>query len=130
MQTTTNHPLFDFSPTLPEYSHSYCKIIDDVFTPDECAALIALAESDSQWVQAAVHYGIGPSDNYVDTSYRNSERILRFDEQAAQELFEKLLPYIPELKELKSGTPYSEKIAGTHILKTFRYKLFGCVKPL
>ncbi|KAF5350088.1 hypothetical protein D9756_009251 [Leucocoprinus leucothites] len=126
MQTTNVHPVLDFSDTpLPEYSHSYCKVIDDVFTPDECAELIALAESDAKWAQAAVHYGLGPSQNYVDTSYRNSERILRFDDKAAEKLFQKLLPYIPELKELKAGNPYSSKIVGAQVLKHFNLKLCG-----
>jgi hypothetical protein len=123
-----DYPVFDFSATpLPEYSHSYCKVIDDVFTPDECASLIALAESDTQWVQAAVHYGLGSTDNYVDTSYRNSERILRFDNKAAEQLFHKLLPLIPELMELKAGAPYSDAIAGTRVLRNFKYKLHGYI---
>ncbi|KAF9448733.1 hypothetical protein P691DRAFT_729118 [Macrolepiota fuliginosa MF-IS2] len=126
MQSPSDYPVLDFSTTtLPEYSRCYCKVIDDVFSPEDCAALIALAESDNEWEQAAVHYGLGASQNYVDTSYRNSERILRFDHKAAELLFRKLLPYVPELNELKTGTPYSEKIAGVTGLRMHRYKLVG-----
>lgn len=126
--STNSHPVLDFTTTpLPEYAHSYCKIIDDVFTPEECTALIELAQLDNQWVQAAVHYGLGANQNYVDTSYRNSERILRFDNKAAENLFQKLLPYIPEIKELQSGIPYSQKVVGGAGLRKFKYRLVGWV---
>ncbi|KAF8880308.1 hypothetical protein BD779DRAFT_1549538 [Infundibulicybe gibba] len=96
-------PIFDFSatPLAKDYTGCYIKVIDNVFTPQECADLIALAESDSKWEQAAVHYGLGPDQNYVDTEYRNSERILRFDHQAAEKMFQRLLPLVPELVQVK-----------------------------
>ncbi len=127
IQDPDHYPVFDFSTTvLPRYTGFYCKIIDGVFSQEDCASLIALAESGAKWKQAAVHYGLGAKDNYVDTDYRNSERILRFDHKAAEQLFQKLLPCIPELKELKPGVPYSEAILGGAALKKpFKYKLVG-----
>src|SRR6266498_1755317 len=87
-------PVLDWSttPLANVYAGHYVKIIDDLFTPEECAALIKLAESDAEWQQAAVHYGIGMDKSYVDTEYRNSERILRFDDAAAEQLYQKMPP--------------------------------------
>jgi len=106
-------PIFDFSntPLRDDYKGYYIKVIDNVFTPEECAELIALAESDQQWKQAAVHYGTGPNDNYVDTEYRNSQRILRFDKQAAAKIQERLLPYVPELIKIQPGDKWETVVA-------------------
>ena len=108
--STINAPVLDWSttPLADDYAGHYVKIIDNVFSDEECASLIALAESDSEWKQAAVHYGLGPNDNYVNTEYRNSERILRFDHDAAEKLYKKLLPYIPELVEVRKGNEWEE----------------------
>ncbi|TFK72277.1 hypothetical protein BDN72DRAFT_876579 [Pluteus cervinus] len=127
MATTTastplpNAPVFDFSKTklARDYTGSYVKILDNVFTAEECAALIRLAESDAKWEQAALHYGLGPEEKYVDTAYRNSDRILRWDQGAADMMLEKLKPYVPELWEIRSGDKYegvvsaSNKVLGT-----------------
>ncbi|TFK22845.1 oxidoreductase [Coprinopsis marcescibilis] len=107
-------PVFDFSttPVAIEYEGFYVKILDDVFTPEECAALIALAESDQEWKQAAVHYGLGAHQQYVNLGYRNSERILRFDHDAAAKIYGRLLPYIQELVQIKPGDEW-EKVVGS-----------------
>ncbi|CAA7264488.1 unnamed protein product [Cyclocybe aegerita] len=101
-------PVLDWSttPLATDYPGHYVKILDDVFSPGECAELIALAESDAQWKQAAVHYGLGAHQNYVDTDYRNSERILRFDNAAADKLYQKLLPCVQEIVEIKPGSEW------------------------
>ena len=108
-----NAPVFDFSntPVADTYQGFYVKVIDDVFTPEECQELIALAESDAEWKQAAVHYGLGQHQNYVDTDYRNSQRILRFDKEAADKIYQKLLPYIPELVKIQPGDEWETVIA-------------------
>ncbi|TEB25746.1 hypothetical protein FA13DRAFT_1765755 [Coprinellus micaceus] len=102
--------VFDWSITPPtvqrEYEGSYVKVIDDVFTAEECASLIALAESDAEWKQAAVHYGLEAHQQYVNTEYRNSERILRFDHEAAELIYQRLLPHVQELVELKPEDPW------------------------
>lgn len=107
-------PVLDWSttPLSRAYQGCYAKIIDNVFTDEECTALIKLAESDAEWQQAAVHYGLGPDQNYVDTEYRNSERILRFDHDAAAKLYKKLLPYVQELVEIKKGSKW-ERVIGS-----------------
>jgi len=110
-----NTPIFDFSrtPLAEDYTGYYVKVLDDVFTPKECAELIALAESDQQWKQAAVHYGLGPNQNYVDTDYRNSLRILRFDHEAADKIYQRLLPYVQDMVRIQPGDEWAG-IVGSH----------------
>ena len=100
-----NAPVFDWSttPLAPYYTSFYLKVLDDFYTSEECAALIALAESDDDWKQAAVNYGLDAHENYIDTDYRNNERILRFDQEAAEGIYQRLLPYVQELVEIKRG---------------------------
>ena len=121
-------PVLDWSktPLADLYSGYYVKIIDNLFTPDECTALIKLAESDAAWQQAAVHYGLGPDKNYVDTEYRNSERILRFDHAAAEQLYQKLLPYLQELVEIKKDSPW-EGVIGRKGFIVGKWKMIGQV---
>ncbi|KAF9484600.1 hypothetical protein BDN70DRAFT_910629 [Pholiota conissans] len=106
-------PIVDWSktPLTAAYEGHYVKIIDDVFSPEECAELIALAESDAEWKEAAVHYGLGANQNYVDKEYRDSERILRFDKPVAEKLYQKLRPYVSEVAKIQPGDKW-EKIMG------------------
>lgn len=101
-------PIFDFSktPIADDYKGFYVKVLDNVFTPEECAELIALAESKQEWKQAAVHYGLLPDQNYVDVDYRNSLRILHFDHQAAERIYQRLLPYVQELVRIQPGSEW------------------------
>ena len=119
-------PPLDWSttPLKGDYAGHYVKVIDNFFTPEECAELIALAESDSQWEQAAVHYGLGKNDNYVDTEYRNSERILRFDHEAAEVLYQRLLPYVQEFIKIEPGDEW-EGIIGVPGKVVGKWELVG-----
>ncbi|KAJ3507536.1 hypothetical protein NLJ89_g6250 [Agrocybe chaxingu] len=111
--TPVHAPVLDWSttPLARDYPGHYVKILDNVFSSEECAELIVLAKSDAQWKQAAVHYGLGAHQNFIDTDYRNSERILRFDSATADKLYQKLLPYVQELVEIKPGSEW-EGIVG------------------
>lgn len=119
-------PVFDWSttPLTRYYDGCYLKVLDDFFTSEECAALVALAESDDKWKQAAVHYGLGAHENYVNTDYRNSERILRFDHEAAEKIYQRLLPYVQELVEIKKGDKW-EGIVGLRGRVSGTWKLVG-----
>lgn len=121
-----NAPVFDWSttPLAQCYDGYYLKVLDDFFTSEECAAFIALAESDQEWKQAAVHYGLGTHDNYINTEYRNSERILRFDNEAAEKIYQRLLPYIQEFVEVKAGDKW-ERIFGRPGFVSGTWKLVG-----
>ncbi|KIL64789.1 hypothetical protein M378DRAFT_77855 [Amanita muscaria Koide BX008] len=118
--SSSSAPLLDFSstPLAKDYppDQFYIKVLDDVFTPDECRALITFAETglfnvtehintevEDPWKPAAVHYGLQAHQQYVDKEYRNSERILRFDHDVAAFIYNRLLPYIHEVVEIKPG---------------------------
>ena len=121
-------PVLDWSttPLAKDHAGRYAKIIDDVFTPEECDALIALAQSDGkQFTPAFVNYGMGTNDKFMDLEFRNSDRILRFDQDAADQIYKRLLPYISELAELKPLDQYWERIAkiDEHLRPT--WKLVG-----
>lgn len=98
-------PVVDWAttPLSADYAGHYVKIIDNLFLPEECAELIALAESNAEWEQAAVNYGLGPNDKYIDTSYRDGFRILRFDRSTADRLYERLKPHVQELYKIGPG---------------------------
>ncbi|CAE6531580.1 unnamed protein product [Rhizoctonia solani] len=80
---------------LPEYEHKFAMVIDNLFTPEECARYLTKVESEKVWEQAAVG---GINAQTVDTSYRNSSRILYDTEELAKEIFEKLKPYLKDIE--------------------------------
>ncbi|KAF8063179.1 hypothetical protein FPV67DRAFT_1563380 [Lyophyllum atratum] len=88
------------TPIAEDYRNCYIKVLDDIFTPEECASLVALAESDQEWQTALISTSAG---DRLDLSYRNSNRILRFDHKAADQIYQRLLPHIQELIEIKPG---------------------------
>ncbi|KAF9041601.1 hypothetical protein BJ165DRAFT_1350056 [Panaeolus papilionaceus] len=92
------------------YKTQYLKIIDNVFSDEECEAIKALATTDAEWAPAAVHYGLGKDEHYVQADYRNSDRILRLDHKASQEIFERLKPYVADIAEIQDETPFSRII--------------------
>ncbi|KAJ1302065.1 hypothetical protein OPQ81_000899 [Rhizoctonia solani] len=81
---------------LPEYNHKFAMVIDNLFTPEDCARYVAKVESEKEWEQAAIN--IGANAQIVDTSYRNSSRILYDTEEMAGEIFEKLKPYLKDIE--------------------------------
>ena len=121
-------PIFDFAntPLAQDYPTRgrYVKILDGVFTQDECNALVKFAETgvfdlgdvdvdmseEKPWQQAAVHFGMEEHQKLVDTTYRNSERILRFDEGVAQWLYERLRPYVHELEDIRPGDEWERAV--------------------
>ncbi|RXW17167.1 hypothetical protein EST38_g8684 [Candolleomyces aberdarensis] len=119
-------PVLDWSttPLARKYNRSYAKVIDDLFSSEECDALIALAESDAKWAQAAVHYGLEADQQYVDTEYRNSERILRFDHDAAAAIFQRILPHVQELIEIEAGSSWATIVSAPGRIKG-TWKLVG-----
>lgn len=70
---------FSAAPLASSYSNFYATVIDDAFTPSECAALVELAESTPGGWQ---HAGISTrsDEQTVHLNFRNSERILRIDD--------------------------------------------------
>lgn len=101
-----NSDVFDFSrtPLADDYTGFYVKVLDNVFTPAECKNLISLAESDAGWEQAAIATSHG---DVIDQNYRNSGRIIRFDHDTASQIYQRLLPFVQELVEIRAGQKWA-----------------------
>ncbi|KAG6848839.1 hypothetical protein H0H93_013598 [Arthromyces matolae] len=109
-----------------DYPHTYIKVLDNLFTPEECASLVSLAESGTKdgWETAKIStYG----GDVVDLDYRNSDRILRFDHETADWIYERLLPHIQDLVEIKAGDEW-ENVVGPRGQTTGTWKLVGMVQ--
>ena len=93
----------DFSGTSlsKHYSNFFAKILDNVFTPSECASLIALASSSDDWKPAGM--GTEPPHEATSSRFRQSERILRVDAQTADMIYERLRPLVDEIHEIPPG---------------------------
>ncbi|KAG9127806.1 hypothetical protein FRC07_008998 [Ceratobasidium sp. 392] len=85
---------------LPEYEHRFAMVIDNLFTPEDCERYIAAAESAKEWEVAAVNGGPGSGYQYVDTSYRNSSRILLDDFDLTREMLERMRPYLKDIEHM------------------------------
>ncbi|KAK7037251.1 hypothetical protein VNI00_011242 [Paramarasmius palmivorus] len=86
----------DFSSTtLTCYAGFYAKIVDNVFTPAECAELIELAASQSEGWKPA---GLSAEKDHqtVHSDFRNSDRALVFNERLAKTIFDRLKPAVEE----------------------------------
>lgn len=74
----TLHPIDFAASPLPEYSDCTALILDNVLTPHECATLLDLtatsASTSGGWRPAMVN--AGQNLEILDTSYRNSDRII------------------------------------------------------
>ncbi|CAE6458432.1 unnamed protein product [Rhizoctonia solani] len=84
---------------LPEYEQKFAMVIDNLFTPEDCARFVAKVESEKEWEAAAVN--IAANAQIVDTSYRNSSRILYDNEELANEIYEKLKPYLKDIGQIE-----------------------------
>ncbi|KAG8878600.1 hypothetical protein FRB97_002382 [Tulasnella sp. 331] len=84
----------------PEYKHKYALVIDNLFTPADCAKLLNAAESAKEWEVAQIN-GIG-GFGYTDISYRNSQRILYDDFELSAWILEKLRPYVGDIESVDS----------------------------
>ena len=92
----------DFSAQSPglakHYGDFYAVIIDDAFSPEECRALIRLAEESGPWVPAGL--SAHAAEETVHTEFRNSERILYFDDATARWICDRLHPLVNDIHEI------------------------------
>ena len=92
----------DFSAQSPglakHYSDFYAVIIDDAFSTEECRALIRLAEESGPWVPAGM--STHAAEETVHTEFRNSERILCFDDATARRICDRLHPLVNDIHEI------------------------------
>ncbi|KAF2758581.1 hypothetical protein EJ05DRAFT_464436 [Pseudovirgaria hyperparasitica] len=75
-----------------KYGGLDAKILDNVLTAAECAALIAVAETVGHWERAMVNIGNGKQALYTDT--RNCGRIIWDDKEIVNRLWQRVKPHI------------------------------------
>lgn len=104
-----------------DYPGAFIKVIDNVFTLEECAALISRAEASEEWRTAMIQTIRGER---VNEEVRNNDRILLFDDNLAKELTQRLLPHVQEVTEIAPGSKW-ERIVGVPGFVTETWKLLG-----
>ncbi|KAI1091534.1 hypothetical protein F5B19DRAFT_493267 [Rostrohypoxylon terebratum] len=100
----------DFSQTslADHYSPYFAMIIDNLLTPEECAAVLASAGSDWETLRKG-------------DSWRECARIYSVSPEWAKALSKRLRPYLPdEVTLLRKSDPLAESIAGLSNLKACR----------
>jgi hypothetical protein len=80
---------------LPSYDGAFAVLIHDLFSAEECAALLAAAEeaSDNKWAGAMVNIGFGRQQMMTDV--RLCDRILWDEKALAEKLCARILPHLP-----------------------------------
>jgi len=112
MSSITCSPIdFSISPIAGPYDNFFALILENVFTPAECADLVFLAESEQPWEPANAPReakGINGAPigreyapvHSVSQAFRKSERILRDDPVTAAEIFGRIRPFLDEVAEI------------------------------
>ncbi|KAL0567277.1 hypothetical protein V5O48_014720 [Marasmius crinis-equi] len=102
------YPTIDFAstPLAPCYAGFYAKVLDDVFTPAECAELITLAASQAGGWQPA---GLSTREEKqtVHRDFRNSERTLVIDEIVSKRIYDRLRPLVEEIAVIAPKGPWA-----------------------
>jgi len=95
---------------LPEYTHKYALVLDNVFSPEDCKKLYActggsLADYSGNWEVALLN--AGGDKQYLDTRYRNSGRIMVDTHETADWILQKIYPYLGEIHLLENASRHS-----------------------
>lgn len=100
-QPVTIKPVDWATSALPEYDGLYAVVLENVLSPSECETLIKLAESSvddtrvnptgdhNPWKPAMVNAGSG--FEVLDTSYRNSDRIVWDQQEVVNRIWQRCL---------------------------------------
>jgi hypothetical protein len=104
---TASATRISFPPILPEYDGLYAVVIDNLFTPAECSALVHAAEASSvrdsptdppTWEPAMVNVG-GGRQKYIPGA-RSCGRIMWDDEHVVDAILTRVRRFVPELEVL------------------------------
>jgi hypothetical protein len=95
----------NFAPDIPEYEGLYAVVLDSVFTPAECNALVRVAEASSagpsgvpEWQPAMINVGGGRQSYEPDA--RDCGRILWDDRAVVEAILNRVRTFVPELEFL------------------------------
>ncbi|KAG9127805.1 hypothetical protein FRC07_008997 [Ceratobasidium sp. 392] len=92
---------------LPEYKHKFAVVIDNLFTHEDCARYLDTAQVEKEWEAAALNGG-KPGHQYMNTGYRNSGRIILDTPTMAEEILDKLRPYLSDIAHLEKSPYHSQ----------------------
>ncbi|KAM0750663.1 hypothetical protein T439DRAFT_380542 [Meredithblackwellia eburnea MCA 4105] len=81
---------------LGEYTGCFAIVLDNLFSKQELSRFLRTAEQSSEWDIAKVN--AGPDLAFVDTSYRNGQRIILDDFDLSREIFERIRPHLAEVE--------------------------------
>lgn len=108
--------LIDFKHTnLGQYENFFAMVIDDLFTPSECAALLSLVQpaENRPWPPATVtaYNGI----QFVDLMSRDCGRIILESQALADALLHRILPHLPpEIASLNNAPDITGQAAAVN----------------
>ncbi|KAF8599326.1 hypothetical protein BDV93DRAFT_311123 [Ceratobasidium sp. AG-I] len=94
---------------LPEYRHKFVLVVDNLFTAQDCARYLAAAEASNEWEVAAINGG-KPDLQFINTSYRNSGRIMLDDKVLAAEMLSRLRPYLKDIEHM-GKSPFHKQLS-------------------
>lgn len=99
--------IIDFKKTnLGAYEDFFAMVIDDLFTPDECAALLSVVQpagDDKPWPPATVTAYNGTQ--FLDLASRDCGRIIHNSQTLADALLARIRPHIPPVVASLSNVP-------------------------
>ena len=85
---------------LPEYNNKYALVLDNLFTLEDCKKLYSVIggsydDFSGDWEVAQLN--AGGDKQYLDTSYRNSGRIMVDTNEIADWILQKIYPYLKDI---------------------------------
>ena len=92
----------DFKGLDVRYDGLYATVIDNAFTPSECATLISLAEAHTNgiWEQAMINVGGGRQQLMTDA--RDCGRIIWDDAEVTDRIWARVKNFVPEIQLLRN----------------------------
>ncbi|EAU86321.1 hypothetical protein CC1G_08045 [Coprinopsis cinerea okayama7 len=114
--------LIDFSetPLSSNYSGFYAKILDDVFSLEECKELAGLV---GDWEPAGLS-AEGPTQT-VHKEFRNSDRCLVFNREVAEMVYQRLRPLVEEIHRIEPTSQFGLIIGKAGRKQGPTYELIG-----
>ncbi|KAJ7152639.1 hypothetical protein C8R43DRAFT_858176, partial [Mycena crocata] len=85
---------------LPEYEDCYAIIVDSVLSKPKLSSILQEVENFSPWTIAGLNSGPG-TEAFVDTSYRNGQRIIYDSVELSQKIFSQLRPHLGAIEEIE-----------------------------
>jgi hypothetical protein len=104
-----------------DFSHPLLWTVPDLFSPEECAAIVAGAAG-QPWLAATVNSASG---RVVEAGVRDSFTAVLHDPALAERMYRRVLPHVPARMsaELGSRGRVSLEVAGVHLpVRIYRYE--------